>query len=208
MRATRNRVYRVTRIGGSNPSSSAIYSTVLMAVFFSASELFQASPRLAFNRRDYGGHLTPLRALPLSYVVRCSQELADKTNPEHRLVLLHFSSSAIYSTVLMAVFFRRLSCFKRRLGLLSTDGIMAWASNAVAGAAAFLRRKMFPRLADKTNRSIGWFCLRFSSSAIYSTVLMAVFFRRLSCLIKRCSVFFLISPKCRFCKRLTLLKCL
>ncbi len=43
------------------------------------------------------------------------------------------------------VFFRRLSCFKRRLGLLSTDGIMAWASNAVAGAAAFLRRKMFPR---------------------------------------------------------------
>ena len=75
MRATRNRVYGVTRIGGSNPSSSAIYSTVLMAVFF----------------------------------------------------------------------FRRLSCFKCRLGLLSTDGIMAWASNAVAGAAAFLRRKMFPR---------------------------------------------------------------
>ena len=46
----------------------------------------------------------------------------------------------------MAVFFfgvRAVSSVAS--ALLSTDGIMAWASNAVAGAAAFLRRKMFPR---------------------------------------------------------------
>ena len=56
MRATRNRVYGVTRIGGSNPSSSA--NTKKDAIFkrlflYSADEPFQASLMLAFNGRDY-----------------------------------------------------------------------------------------------------------------------------------------------------------
>ena len=139
MRATRNRVYGVTRIGGSNPSSSAIYSTVLMAVFFFGVWAVSSVASACFQQTGlWLGHLTPLRALPLSYVVRCSQELA-----------------------------------------------------------------------DKTNRSIGWFCLALLLIRhLQHRLNGGVFFRRLSCLIKRCSVFFLISPKCRFCKRLTLLKCL
>ena len=76
----------------------------------------------------------------------------------------------------MAVFFRRSSCFKRRLGLLSTDGIMAGHLTPLRALPLSYVVRCSQELADKTNRSIGWFCLALPSSAIYSTVLMAVFF--------------------------------
>ena len=90
-----------------------------MAVFFRRPSCFKRRLGLLFNRRDYGWHLTPLRALPLSYVVRCSQELTDKTNRsigwfclalllirhlQHRLDGGVFSASEAVSSVASACF--------------------------------------------------------------------------------------------------------
>ena len=51
MRATRNRVYGVTRIGGSNPSSSAILiknARIVLGVFLSDKSA-QTSPKACFH---------------------------------------------------------------------------------------------------------------------------------------------------------------
>ena len=85
--------------------------------------------------------LTPLRALPL-YVVRCSLRVEQNQRGFVDFVyIFHFQ--------------HRLDGGVFRL---FKDGIMVWASNAVAGAAAFLRRKMFLRVAGQkpTGASVGF----------------------------------------------------
>lgn len=50
MRATRNRVYGVTRIGGSNPSSSASFDSVELSALFFADEYLK--PRYGYRGRE------------------------------------------------------------------------------------------------------------------------------------------------------------
>ena len=93
MRATRNRVYGVTRIGGSNPSSSANYQNRREPVFFNCRQS-RFVRRLAACPQRTGlrlGHLNSPRSPALSLLIKMFPRACRQKQPERRLFLLSAS---------------------------------------------------------------------------------------------------------------------
>ena len=92
MRATRNRVYGVTRIGGSNPSSSANYEKTPFGVFFVGWAVSDVAFACLQRTGLYLGHLNSLRSLwELSLLIKMFPRACRQKQPEQRLFLLSAS---------------------------------------------------------------------------------------------------------------------
>ena len=149
MRATRNRVYGVTRIGGSNPSSSANYQNRREPVFFNCRQS-RFVRRLAACPQRTGlrlGHLNSPRSPALSLLIKMFPRACRQKQPERRLFLLSASPHPpITKTGESRFFYCRQSRFARRLAACpQRTGLRLGHLNSPRSPALSLLIKMFPR---------------------------------------------------------------